>query len=115
LPTIAGKLQGVAVQKQRNDLAAHEEQYCLFVDGLSHGRVPVRGGDGRALVFGTEREAQEALARIGLRRLQAFLDREIEFDEALWVEEYYSEVVSSEHRVAGRGHGVTGSAEQNRR
>jgi len=65
--------------------------FALFIDSPREGRQPVRDESGEVRVFRSERKAQEAIARIGLRKLWAFLRGEIDFDDALTVEEYYLE------------------------
>jgi len=66
--------------------------FALFIDSPTEGRRPVRDEGGEVRVFRSERKAQEAIARIGLRKLRAFLRGEIDFDDALTVEEYYLKV-----------------------
>lgn len=42
-----------------------------------------------------------AIARSGLRKLRAFLRREVDFDDALTVEEYYLEVKPTRSDLVG--------------
>lgn len=72
--------------------AALAPVFALFLDSPTVKREPILNRHGQLRVFGSEREAQEAIARIGLRKLQAFLDGKKDFDDALTVEEYYLEV-----------------------
>jgi sugar lactone lactonase YvrE len=71
--------------------------YCVFIDTLGEGAVPsVRecGPDDseRVYVFQTELEAQREIADFMITRLQQFFDGERDFEDAVTVEEYVTEV-----------------------
>lgn len=71
----------------------HGQKFGLFIDNVAGNAAPVRDQHGRPRIFASERKAQEALARIGIAKLRAFLRAEMDFDDALAVvKEYYEPV-----------------------
>jgi hypothetical protein len=67
--------------------------YCIFIDTAFQGAVPsVRGDNGKPFIFATEVEAQREIVDCLQVRLQEFLDRERDFEDAITVEEYVVEV-----------------------
>ena len=62
--------------------------FCIYIDTLCQGPVPVvSDGDGY-VVFETEVAAQKEIADHMMTRLQQFLDGERDFDDAITVQEY---------------------------
>lgn len=67
--------------------------YALFVDAPDGSPIPAQLTARRRLVtYKTERQAQRAIARIGVAKLRRFLSGELDFDDALWVQEYYAQI-----------------------
>lgn len=67
--------------------------FCIFVDTVFQGRVPVElGPDGKPFVYETERDAQNSIAENLIQRLHEFLDAERDFDDAISIEDYIEPV-----------------------
>ncbi len=67
--------------------------YCVFVDTICQGPIPAwRDQDGSPIVYPTKREAQADVVDYLMARLQAFLDGDIELEEALEVDDYVVKV-----------------------
>ena len=84
--------------------------YCIFVDTLCDGPVPIFGdGDGNSIVFESEVAAQRVSAEYQIDRLQAFLAGERDFEEAMAVDEFVVAVTLGADGVivdeAGRRYG----------
>ena len=62
--------------------------FCIYVNTLCQGPVPVVSDGKRYIVFETELEAQREIADNMMTRLQQFLDGEREFEDAIASEEY---------------------------
>lgn len=62
--------------------------FCIYIDTLCQGPVPVVSDGERYIVFETELEAQKEIVDNQMTRLQQFLDGEREFEDAIAVEEY---------------------------
>jgi hypothetical protein len=63
--------------------------YCIFIDTVCQGPVPVWTDEGgRYVVYDTELEAQKEIVDDLQLRLQQFVDGERDFDDAITVEEY---------------------------
>ena len=62
--------------------------FCIYVNTLCQGPVPVVSDDERYIVFETELEAQREIADNMMTRLRQFLDGEREFEDAIANEEY---------------------------
>jgi hypothetical protein len=62
--------------------------FCIFINTLCQGPVPLVSENDRYVVFETELEAQKEIVDNQMTRLQQFLDREREFGDAIKVEEY---------------------------
>lgn len=62
--------------------------FCIYIDTLCQGPVPVVSDERGYVVFETELEAQKEIADDQITRLQQFLDGERDFDDAIAVEEY---------------------------
>jgi hypothetical protein len=94
--------------------AGTRNAFCIFIDTLCEGRVPlVTDGGGRYVVFDTELEAQKEIADDAMTRLQQFMDGERDFDDAITVEEYILPVTvhpdGSFTDEAGKTHGPKAS------
>lgn len=70
------------------DPANLQSGYCIYVNTLCQGPVPVVSDGERYVVFETEPEAQREIADNMMTRLQQFLDGEREFEDAIANEEY---------------------------
>ena len=67
--------------------------YCIYVSTVCDGPVPVERDDrGNPVIYLTRTDAEKAIAEDVIERLRQFLDGEREFDDALTVEEYVTEV-----------------------
>lgn len=62
--------------------------FCIYIDTLCQGPVPVVSDDDCYVVFATELEAQREIVDHQMTRLRQFLDGEREFGDAIAVEEY---------------------------
>ncbi|MEQ1936376.1 MAG: hypothetical protein ABL962_21175 [Fimbriimonadaceae bacterium] len=62
--------------------------FCIYVNTLCQGPVPVVSDGERYTVFETELEAQKEIADYMMTRLRQFLDGEREFEDAITIDEY---------------------------
>lgn len=62
--------------------------FCIYINTLCQGPVPVVSDCVRYTVFETELEAQKDIADDMMTRLQQFLDGEREFEDAITTEEF---------------------------
>ncbi len=62
--------------------------FCIYIDTLCQGPVPVVSDENGYVVFASELEAQREIADYQITRLQQFLDGERDFEDAMAVEEY---------------------------
>ena len=62
--------------------------FCIYINTLCQGPVPVVSDDDGYVVFETELEAQKEIADYAMTRLRQFIDGERDFDDAITVEEY---------------------------
>jgi len=63
--------------------------YCIYINTLFHGPVPVeRGEDGFPFVYASVEEAQKDIVEDMIERLKQFLCGERDFDDAITVETY---------------------------
>ena len=62
--------------------------FCIYIDTLFQGPVPIVSDGEKYIVFETELEAQKEIVDDAMIRLQQFLDGERDFDDAISVEEY---------------------------
>ena len=62
--------------------------FCIYIDALFEGPVPLVTDENGYVVFETELEAQKEIVDNQMMRLQQFLDGEREFQDAITVEEY---------------------------
>ena len=62
--------------------------FCIYIDTLCQGPVPLVSDDDGYVVFETELEAQKEIADYMMTRLRQFLDGERDFDDAITAEEY---------------------------
>jgi hypothetical protein len=62
--------------------------FCIYINTLCQGPVPVVSDDNGYVVFATELEAQKEIVDNQMTRLQQFLDGEREYEDAIEVEEY---------------------------
>lgn len=80
---------GVDPEEQRRVIAlAPRTGFCVFIDTLAQGPVPIFSLDDHYEVFETELEAQKEIVDSLMDHLQQFLDGERDFDDAINVEEY---------------------------
>jgi len=90
--------------------------YCVFIDTLCQGPVPVVSDDERFVVFESEVAAQREIAEYQIARLEEFLAGERDFDEAMAVDEYVVAVTVDADGVIvdveGRRHGEKRGSEQ---
>lgn len=67
--------------------------YCIYVSTVCDGPVPVeRDERGNPIIYLTRTDAEKVIAEDMIERLRQFLDGEREFDDALTIEEYVTEV-----------------------
>lgn len=67
--------------------------YCIYVNTVCDGSVPVeRDEQGNPVTYLTRANAEKVIAEDAIERLRQFLDGEREFDDALTIEEYVTEV-----------------------
>jgi hypothetical protein len=67
--------------------------YCIYVNTVCDGPVPVeRDEHGNPVTYLTRTDAEKVIAEDVIERLRQFLDDEREFDDALTIEEYVTEV-----------------------
>lgn len=69
-------------------MAIMRNGYCIFIDTVCQGPVPVVSDQNGYVVFETELEAQKEIVDDLQIRLQQFSDGERDFDDAITVEEY---------------------------
>lgn len=62
--------------------------FCIYIDTVCQGPVPVVSDQDGYIVFATELEAQREIVDNQMTRLRQFLDGEREFEDAITVEEY---------------------------
>ena len=62
--------------------------FCIYINTLCQGPVPVVSDENGYVVFETELEAQKEIVDNQMTRLRQFLDGEREFEDAMTVEEY---------------------------
>lgn len=62
--------------------------YCIYIDTVCEGQIPLVCDGTYTLVFDTEEAAQREIVDAMMIRLQEFLDGEREYDDAITVEEY---------------------------
>jgi len=62
--------------------------FCIYINTLCQGPVPVVSDENGYCVFKTELEAQKEIVDNQMTRLRQFLDGEREFEDAMTVEEY---------------------------
>lgn|GEM_PF-707557 len=62
--------------------------FCIYINTLCQGPVPVVSDEDGYCVFKTELEAQREIVDNQMTRLRQFLDGEREFEDAMAVEEY---------------------------
>lgn len=67
--------------------------YCIYVSTVCDGPVPVERDDqGNPVTYLTRTDAEKVIAEDVIERLRQFLDGEREFEDALTIEEYVTEV-----------------------
>ena len=62
--------------------------FCIYINTLCQGPVPILTDEDGYVVFETELKAQKEIVDNQITRLQQFLDGEREFEDAIEVEEY---------------------------
>jgi hypothetical protein len=62
--------------------------FCIYIDTLCQGPVPVVHDESGYVVFETKLDAQKEIADYLMTRLQQFMDGERDFEDAMTVEEY---------------------------
>lgn len=62
--------------------------FCIYIDTLCQGAVPVVSDCVRFTVFETELEAQKEIADHLMTRLRQFLDGERDFEDAITTQEF---------------------------
>lgn len=62
--------------------------FCIYIDTICQGPIPIWHDENGYVVFATELEAQREIADDLILRLQQFLAGERDFDDAMTVEEY---------------------------
>ena len=63
--------------------------YCIFIDTVCEGRVPlVRDQAGKPVLFDTRGAAEREIADNLMTRLQEYMDGERDFESAVEIEEY---------------------------
>lgn len=62
--------------------------FCIFINTLCQGPVPLVCDENGYEVFETELEAQKEIVDYQMTRLQQFLDGEREYEDAIETEEY---------------------------
>lgn len=68
--------------------AASRDGFCIYIETLCQGPVPLVADDERYVVFESETEAQKEVADHAITRLQEFLDGARDFEDAITIEEY---------------------------
>jgi hypothetical protein len=67
--------------------------FCIFMDTICHGPVPIQRDEmGAPVVYSTRLEAERDFAEDLMDRIQQFLSGEREFADAVTVEEWVEEV-----------------------
>lgn len=74
-------------------MAIMRRGYCIFIDTVCQGPVPIVSDENGYVVFETELEAQKEIVDDLQVRLQQFLDGERDFGDAIAVEEYVAPVM----------------------
>jgi hypothetical protein len=86
---VEDEVSGASAGMNTSQEALTRDGFCIFVDTVFQGPVPVvRDGEGKYVVFETELAAQKEIADYAMTRIQQFLDGERDFDDAMTVEEY---------------------------
>ena len=62
--------------------------FCIYIETICQGPVPIVSDENGYVVFETEMEAQKEIADYAMTRLRQFMDDERDFDDAITVEEY---------------------------
>lgn len=62
--------------------------FCIYINTLCQGPVPVVSDEKGYVVFETELEAQKEIVDYQMTRLRQFLDGERDYEDAITVEEY---------------------------
>jgi hypothetical protein len=62
--------------------------FCIYIDTLCQGPVPVASDNNGYIVFESELDAQKEIVDNQMPRLQQFLDGERDYEDAISVEEY---------------------------
>lgn len=76
-----------------NFAAPNPTGFCIYINTLCHGPVPVeRDEKGLPVVYLSRDAAEREIAEDCIERLRQFLAGEREFDDAMTVEEYVEEV-----------------------
>ena len=75
--------------------------FCIYVDTLIEGSVPVEWtADRKPFTYPTREAAEREVAEDTIERIQQFLEGEREFEDAMIVEEYVVEVdISSDGSI----------------
>lgn len=75
--------------------ATPNQRFGIFVDTPVRKKIRIRDENDQPLAFPSESEAEKAVARLTIRRIQAFLDGHISFEDAMRMPEYYEEISHS--------------------
>ena len=62
--------------------------FCIYINTLCQGPVPLVSDENGYVVFETELEAQKEVVDYQMTRLRQFLDGEREYEDAIETEEY---------------------------
>jgi hypothetical protein len=62
--------------------------FCIYINTLFQGPVPVVSDGEKYIVFETELEAQREIVDNAMIRLEQFMDGERDFGDAITIEEY---------------------------
>ena len=63
--------------------------FCIYIDTICQGPIPAwRDESGNPVVYKSLTEAQHEIAEYLLERLHAFLAGDVEFDDAVTIEDY---------------------------
>ena len=63
--------------------------FCIYIDTICQGPIPVwRDESGNPVVYQSETEAKREIAEYVIERLHAFLAGDVEFEDAVTVEDY---------------------------
>ena len=67
----------------------NQPTFCIFLDTVCEGRVPAwHDENSMPVVYPTLEEAQREVAELVMERLQQFINRQRDFDDAMTVEDY---------------------------